>query len=95
MRIRCSFSLLLIALTFSVFPQATEGGKPNAATRVSASVAENDETRGMLGELFYAPTAVLPAGQQRFLEQDDAQPCLAGAGHAEDHAMGGEVAGLV
>lgn len=69
MRILCSFSLLLIALTVCVYPQATEGKKPNAATRVSVSVAENDETRGKLAELFYAPTAALAVGQQRFFEQ--------------------------
>jgi len=69
MRIRCSFSLVLIALTVSVFPQATEGVKPNTKTRVFVSVAENDETREMLRELFYAPTGAIPAGQERSFEQ--------------------------
>jgi hypothetical protein len=69
MRIRCSFSVVLFILTVSVFPQATEGGKSHGTTRVFASVPENDETRGLLEELFYAPTEALAAGQQRLLEQ--------------------------
>jgi hypothetical protein len=69
MRIRYSLSLLLIALSVSVFSQATEGGNPNPASRVFASVPENDETRGKLAELFYAPTAALSAGQERTFEQ--------------------------
>ena len=69
MRIRYWLSLLLIALTVSAFPQTTEGGNPDTAPRVFVGVPENDETRRKLQELFYAPIAALPAGQERFLEQ--------------------------
>lgn len=69
MRIRYWLSLLLIALTVSAFPQATEGGNPDTAPRVFVGVPENDETRRKLQELFYAPIAALTAGQERFLEQ--------------------------
>jgi hypothetical protein len=69
MRIRCWFSLLLIPLTVSAFPQATEGGNPRAATPVFLSVPENDETRGKLNDLFFAPTAALSTGQERTFEQ--------------------------
>ena len=69
MRILCSFSVVLITFTVSVFPQAAEGGNLHGTTRVFASVPENDETRGLLEELFYAPTAALSTGQQRFFQQ--------------------------
>ena len=69
MRIRCWFSLLLISLTVSAFPQATEGGNPRAAARVLLSVPENDEIRGKLSDLFFVPTAALSTGQERIFEQ--------------------------
>jgi hypothetical protein len=69
MRIRCSLSLVLLVLTISVFPQATEGVKPGGETRVFLSVPENAEARGKLEQLFYAPIQALSTEQVRFLEQ--------------------------
>jgi hypothetical protein len=69
MRIRCSLNLVLLVLTIPVFPQATEGVKPDPETRVFSSVPENDEARGKLEQLFYAPVQALPGGQERFLDQ--------------------------
>jgi hypothetical protein len=69
MRIRYWLSLTLTALAVSAFGQTTEVGNPDTAPRVFGSMPENDEARRNLQELFYAPIAALPAGQERFLQQ--------------------------
>jgi hypothetical protein len=59
----------LLALTIPVFPQIAEGEKIDGKNRISFSVPENEEARGKLKELFYAPTPAMPEGQERIFEQ--------------------------
>ena len=69
MRIRCSLSLVLLVLTTSVLAQTAEGVKSGDEARVFLSVPENDEARGKLQQLFYAPIQALSTKQERFLDQ--------------------------